>query len=414
MPELTDQERVGLLTGRLGLPDGSLDRELALQALRHGSYVHERSLAPSREVLASNEAPGIPRRCGPGLLDRAARLRSLSGRAEGESDPPARRAGARVAGRGSASSAWAICSCWAGGEQRSGGRENAARLADARSRPSSPPSCSRAGWRGPRRSSSACWPRCSRWEAARATRRRSCSSSSRAAAARRSTRCSPSPGRITPVPTKWRFASMPRRSAVAPAGARRRRSRRPRWRHWGPPRSSSGRCSTGRCLWRCTIRAGASRRRKRRDACAPALPEARGGARRQARRCRASRPSRSSTCSSGCASLPALRLPDYEGFGEAGVPGRLYFRKRGPVSFNAQVVEHSVPALARRAALPRLSARACGRSRALWRAQAGGDRVGRHHALRYLEEKAGAVEQILDRPPVGLVGRKEARPQPAE
>ena len=55
MPELTDQERVALLTERLGLPEGSIDRELALQALRHGSYVHERSLAPSREVLASNE-----------------------------------------------------------------------------------------------------------------------------------------------------------------------------------------------------------------------------------------------------------------------------------------------------------------------------------------------------------------------
>ena len=36
---------------------------------------------------------------------------------------------------------------------------------------------------------------------------------------------------------------------------------------------------------------------------------------------------------------PSIRLPDYEACGEAGVPGRLYFRKRGnAAAFNAQVV----------------------------------------------------------------------------
>src|SRR5205807_5931642 len=55
LSELTDQERVALLTERLGLPPGSLPPELALEALRHGSYVHERSLAPGREQLRSNE-----------------------------------------------------------------------------------------------------------------------------------------------------------------------------------------------------------------------------------------------------------------------------------------------------------------------------------------------------------------------
>src|SRR5437016_12456128 len=55
MDELNDQERVARLTSRLGLPERSLDPELALEALRHGSYVHERSLAPGREVLRSNE-----------------------------------------------------------------------------------------------------------------------------------------------------------------------------------------------------------------------------------------------------------------------------------------------------------------------------------------------------------------------
>jgi ribonuclease-3 len=52
---VTDEERAALLTARLGLPEGSLNPELALEALRHGSFVHERSLAPSREQLRSNE-----------------------------------------------------------------------------------------------------------------------------------------------------------------------------------------------------------------------------------------------------------------------------------------------------------------------------------------------------------------------
>jgi ribonuclease-3 len=50
--ELNDQERVALLTERLGLPAGSLRADLALEALRHGSFVHER---PARELLRSNE-----------------------------------------------------------------------------------------------------------------------------------------------------------------------------------------------------------------------------------------------------------------------------------------------------------------------------------------------------------------------
>src|SRR2546430_8995781 len=53
MPELTDAERVALLTSRLGLPEGGLRSEVALEALRHGSFVHERRLAG--EVMESNE-----------------------------------------------------------------------------------------------------------------------------------------------------------------------------------------------------------------------------------------------------------------------------------------------------------------------------------------------------------------------
>src|SRR5438046_10295789 len=55
MAELNDQQRVALLNVRLGLPEGSLDPQLALEALRHGSYAHERSLSAGRPVLRSNE-----------------------------------------------------------------------------------------------------------------------------------------------------------------------------------------------------------------------------------------------------------------------------------------------------------------------------------------------------------------------
>ncbi len=51
--DLTDHERVALLARRIGLPEGALRSEIALQALRHGSYVHERRLAG--ESLGSNE-----------------------------------------------------------------------------------------------------------------------------------------------------------------------------------------------------------------------------------------------------------------------------------------------------------------------------------------------------------------------
>jgi ribonuclease-3 len=49
----SDAERIALLEQRLGLPPASLRPEIALQALRHGSYVHERRLAG--EITGSNE-----------------------------------------------------------------------------------------------------------------------------------------------------------------------------------------------------------------------------------------------------------------------------------------------------------------------------------------------------------------------
>lgn len=55
MQKLPDHERVALLTTRLGLPAGSIRKELALEALRSSSYVNERALPPARESLRSNE-----------------------------------------------------------------------------------------------------------------------------------------------------------------------------------------------------------------------------------------------------------------------------------------------------------------------------------------------------------------------
>ncbi len=53
MAEPNDQERVALLCERLGLPEGALPIPLAIEALRHGSFVHERRLAG--EQVRSNE-----------------------------------------------------------------------------------------------------------------------------------------------------------------------------------------------------------------------------------------------------------------------------------------------------------------------------------------------------------------------
>src|SRR5438105_344670 len=132
MAELTDQERVALLTSRLGLPEGALQHDVALQALRHGSYVHERSLAPGREQLGSNERLEflgdavlgylIARR----MYDRfpdapegdLTRLRASLVREESLAIV------ARQLGLGE-------LLLLGRGEQRSGGREDAGRLADA-------------------------------------------------------------------------------------------------------------------------------------------------------------------------------------------------------------------------------------------------------------------------------------------
>jgi len=132
VPELNDQERVALLTSRLGLPEGGLKPELALEALRHGSYVHERSLGPGREVFRSNErleflgdavlgfliARRVYERFPDAPEGELTRLRAALVREESLAIV------ARNLGLGE-------LLLLGRGEQRSGGRENAARLADA-------------------------------------------------------------------------------------------------------------------------------------------------------------------------------------------------------------------------------------------------------------------------------------------
>src|SRR3989454_5453101 len=132
MAELNDQQRVALLNVRLGLPEGSLDPRLALEALRHGSYAHERSLAAGREVLRSNERLEFLGDAVLGLLIARRVYERFPGATEGELT--------RLRAALVREESLAIVARQLGlgellllgrGEQRSGGRENAARLADA-------------------------------------------------------------------------------------------------------------------------------------------------------------------------------------------------------------------------------------------------------------------------------------------
>src|SRR5437868_13439370 len=132
MAELNDQQRVALLNVRLGLPEGSLDPQLALEALRHGSYAHERSLAAGREVLRSNERLEFLGDAVLGLLIARRVYERFPGATEGELT--------RLRAALVREESLAIVARQLGlgellllgrGEQRSGGREDAARLADA-------------------------------------------------------------------------------------------------------------------------------------------------------------------------------------------------------------------------------------------------------------------------------------------
>jgi len=94
---------------------------------------------------------------------------------------------------------------------------------------------------------------------------------------------------------------------------------------------------------------------------------------------------------------PGIRLPDYEPFGEAGVAGRLYFRKRGGSAFNVHVVEQGGP-LWRDALLLRDYLRAHPEERT--RYAQGKQRAldsGATTLIKYSEEKAGLLLDLLER-----------------
>jgi GrpB-like predicted nucleotidyltransferase (UPF0157 family) len=95
--------------------------------------------------------------------------------------------------------------------------------------------------------------------------------------------------------------------------------------------------------------------------------------------------------------VQGLRIPEYEACGEAGVPGRLLFRKRGATAFNLEVVEEGGPlwrdALALREYLtahPQEVQRYAEQERA---AVARGATT----VLRYAEELAPATAELLER-----------------
>src|SRR5712671_5387958 len=118
MPELTDADRVALLTSRLGLPEGALRQEVALEALRHGSYVHERRLAG--ELMESNERLEF---LGDAVLGLAVSMRCFERN-------PLSAEGDLTRLRASIVKAESLAQV-ARGEERTGGREKQSLLADA-------------------------------------------------------------------------------------------------------------------------------------------------------------------------------------------------------------------------------------------------------------------------------------------
>ncbi|MGE5047369.1 MAG: ribonuclease III [Deltaproteobacteria bacterium] len=129
---MTDAERISLLTARLGLPQDSLSPALAMEALRHGSYVHERSLAPGHEVLRSNERLEFLGDAVLGFLSARLMYERFPDAPEGELT---RLRASLVREESLAMVARELdlgeLLLLGRGEQRSGGRENAGRLADA-------------------------------------------------------------------------------------------------------------------------------------------------------------------------------------------------------------------------------------------------------------------------------------------
>jgi ribonuclease-3 len=397
VPELTDQERVALLTSRLGLPQGSLAPELGLEALRHGSYAHERSLSAGRELLRSNERLEFLGDAVLGFLIARRVYEKFPDAPEGELTRL--RAGlvreeslALVARELSLGELLLL----GRGEERSGGRENAARLADA-------------------------------LEAVIAAVLLSCGLARTQEVVDRV---------LAPLFAQSDLSRDPKTELQQLFQSRRRTPQYCVLTVAGPDHARSYEVEVrldGTSLGRGS---GRSKKEAEQAAARAALKEpsvleralldepvqvvaadprwseqaAEEGARLRAALPDAQVEHVGSTAVPdldakpvidllvGVRELPPfLRLPDYEALGEAGVPGRLYFRKRGPVSFDAQVVETGGP-LWRGALLLRDYLRAHPEERERYAAKKRESvSAGATMLLRYSDEKAGLLVEMLDR-----------------
>ncbi len=397
MSELNDQERVALLTSRLGLPEGALKPELALEALRHGSYAHERSLAAGREVLRSNERLEFLGDAVLGFLIARRAYEKFPDASEGELTRL--RAGlvreeslALVARKLNLGDLLLL----GRGEERSGGRENAARLADA-------------------------------LEAVIAAVLLSCGLPGTEEVVERVLAPLFAQNDLSRDPKtelQQLFQSRrrtPHYCVLAVAGPDHARSYEVEVRLDGTPLGrGSGRSKkeAEQAAARAALEEQALLERALLDEPVQVVsPDPRWSelAAEEAARVRAALPDAEvehigSTAVPdldgkpvidllvGVRELPpSLRLLEYEPLGDAGVPGRLYFRKRGPVSFDAQVVELG-GALWRDALLLREHLKAHPEERERYAARKR-EIVARgiHTQLRYSEEKAGLLLEMLER-----------------
>jgi len=397
VPELNDQERVALLTSRLGLPEGALKPELALEALRHGSYVHERSLGPGREVFRSNERLEFLGDAVLGFLIARRVYERFPDASEGELTrlraALVREESLAIVARNLGLGELLLLGR---GEQRSGGRENAARLADALEAVLAAVLLSSGLDRTVEVLERLLAPLFEQGNLARDSK----------------------------TELQQLFQSRkrtPQYQVLAVNGPDHARSYDVEVRLDGAPLGrGSGRSKkeAEQAAALAALREPGIVERALLDepvSLAPPDPRWRELALEEAARLRGALPEVEvehvgSTAVPGLEGKPiidllvgvrelsgALRLPDYEACGEAGVTGRLYFRKRGPVSFNAQVVEHGSPlwcdAIALRDYLrahPEERDRYAGDKR---RALASGATT----LLRYSEEKESAVRDLLER-----------------
>ena len=394
---MTDPERVALLTSRLGLPEGSLDEALALEALRHGSFVHERSLAPGRESLRSNERLEF---LGDAVLGFLIARRVYERFPEAPEGDLTRMRASLVR-----EEALAVAARQLGlgdllllgrGEQRSGGRESAGRLADALE--------SVLG---------AVLLSCGLERAQEVADRLLAPLLEQAGTLGRDPKTELQQlfqsRRRVPVyqvlgvtgPDHARFYEVEVRLDGTSLG-----------RGSGRSKKEAEQAAARAALEAPAILEGALLDEP--VSLSPADPRWAQLAAEEAARLRAALPE-AQVEHVGATSVPmegkpvidllvgvlelnpSLRLPDYEACGEAGVPGRLYFRRRNAAAFNAQVVVHGGPlwkaALLLRDFLrahPEEAARYAARKRD---AVAGGATT----LLAYSQEKGPLVEELLER-----------------